>query len=316
MANTLNFLSTLTGCFSTGAADNPTVAMVEAAYRHHGLDARYVNCEVPPERLGDAVRGARAMGWAGFNCSLPHKVAVIEHLDGLGESAEIMGAVNCAVRRGDTFIGENTDGKGFLKSLRTVVDPRGKRVVMFGAGGAARAIGVELALAGAAEITVVNRSEARGAPLVDLLRRRTSAAAELVVWERTYAIPQATDIVVNATSIGLVPDVEGRLDIDVDTLKPGMVVADVVFSPPRTHLIREAQARGCYRGRRSRHAGRSGGDRHQVLDGDRCRCRRHAPGAGRNLRRHRRRLGQLRRGRNKNSRPIGTARATTDKVDR
>ena len=130
------------------AAENPTVAMIEAAYRHHGLDWRYINCEVPPDISGDAVRGARAMDWAGFNCSLPHKVAVIEHLDGLGESAEIMGAVNCVVRRGDAYIGENTDGKGFLQSLREVVDPTGRSVVMFGAGGAARAIGVELALAG------------------------------------------------------------------------------------------------------------------------------------------------------------------------
>jgi shikimate dehydrogenase len=245
MTEALNFLSILTGCFSTGAAGNPTVAMVEAAYRHLGLDARYINCEVPPALLGDAVKGARAMGWAGFNCSLPHKVAVIEHLDGLGESAAIMGAVNCAVRRGDRFIGENTDGKGFLKSLKTVIDPRGKRVVMFGAGGAARAIGVELALAGAAEITVVNRSEARAAPLVALLRQRTSAKAELVVWERTFAVGAATDIVVNATSIGLHPDVEGRLDMDFGALKPPMVVADVVFNPPRTHLIRAAEAAGC-----------------------------------------------------------------------
>ena len=100
MARQLNFVSTLTGSFSTGAAENPTVAMVEAAYAHHDLNARYINCEVPPELLGDAVRGARAMGWVGFNCSLPHKVAVIQHLDGLGESAAIMGAVNCVVRRG------------------------------------------------------------------------------------------------------------------------------------------------------------------------------------------------------------------------
>ena len=128
-----NFLSKLTGCFAMPAAENPTVAMVEAAYRHHGLDVRYVNCEVPPEKLGDAVKGARAMGWIGFNCSIPHKVAVINHLDGLGESAAVVGAVNCAVRQGDKFIGENTDGKGFLQSLRSVTDPTGKTVVMFGA---------------------------------------------------------------------------------------------------------------------------------------------------------------------------------------
>ena len=95
----MSFLSALTGSFAMPAAENPTVAMVEAAYRHHGIDARYLNCEVAPEALADAVRGARAMGWVGFNCSMPHKVAVIEHLDGLGESAALIGAVNTAVRR-------------------------------------------------------------------------------------------------------------------------------------------------------------------------------------------------------------------------
>src|SRR5437762_11301204 len=108
MAGATNFLSVLTGSLSTPAAGNPTVAMIEAAYRHHGLDARYINCEVPPALLGDAVRGARAMGWAGFNLSIPHKVAVIRHLDRLAESAEIIGAVNCAVvRDGGELVGEN-----------------------------------------------------------------------------------------------------------------------------------------------------------------------------------------------------------------
>ena len=170
MPKVLNFKQELVGCFGQPVAENPTQAMVEAAFRHHGMDVRYINCEVAPEDLGDAVRGARAMGWAGFNCSMPHKVTVIEHLDGLGESARIMGAVNTAVRRGDKFIGENTDGKGFLKSLMEVVDPAGKRVVVFGAGGAARAIAVELALAGAAAITVVNRSRERGQVLVERAR--------------------------------------------------------------------------------------------------------------------------------------------------
>src|SRR3954470_11136273 len=158
----MSFLSALTGSFAMPAAENPTVAMIEAAYRHHGVDARYLNCEVAPEALGDAVRGARAMGWAGFNCSIPHKVAVIEHLDGLGESAAVIGAVNCAVRRDGAYIGENTDGQGFLTALRSVVDPAGRSVVVFGAGGAARAITVETALAGARRLTVVNRDPRRG----------------------------------------------------------------------------------------------------------------------------------------------------------
>jgi shikimate dehydrogenase len=241
----MNFLSKLTGSFAMPAAENPTVAMIEAAYRHHGLDWRYINCEVPPERLGDAVKGARAMGWMGFNCSIPHKVAVIPHLDGLGESARVIGAVNCAVRRGEAFIGENTDGKGFLKWLAEIIDPRGKTVVMFGAGGAARAIGVELALAGAAVITVVNRARGRGEELVWLLNDKTPAKAMLVDWRGPYAVPDGTDIVVNATSIGLFPDIEARLDLDLNSLRPGMVVADVIPNPPRTRLVRDAEARGC-----------------------------------------------------------------------
>lgn len=240
-----NFLSVLTGSFAMPAAENPTVAMVEAAYRHHGLDARYVNCEVAPEALGDAVRGARAMGWTGFNCSIPHKVAVIEHLDGLAESARIIGAVNCVVRRGGRWIGENTDGQGFFAALRAVTDPAGQHVVLFGAGGAARAIAVETALAGAASVTVVNRSAGRGRALARLVGEHTPAAAEYVPWSPRHRVPETAGVVVNATPIGLYPDVDGRLDIDPDGLLPHMVVADVIPNPPRTPLLRVAAGRGC-----------------------------------------------------------------------
>ena len=240
-----NFLSQLVGSFAMPAAENPTVAMMEAAFRHHEMDWRYINCEVSPDDLGEAVRGAKAMGWAGFNCSVPHKVAVIEHLDGLGESAEIMQAVNTIVRRGDMLIGENTDGMGFVQAMRTVIDPKGKSAVLFGAGGAARAVSVELALAGVRSIVIVNRTAERGQGLVDLLNEKTPTSAELHVWERTYQVPLGTDIVINATTIGLYPDVDGQLDLDTSTLEPGMVVADGIHNPPRTRLIRNAEAQGC-----------------------------------------------------------------------
>ena len=239
-----DFLPSLVGSMSVGAAGNPTVAMIESSFRHHGLHWRYVNMEVTPADLGAAVRGVRAMGFRGFNCSMPHKVAVIQHLDGLGESAGIMGAVNCVVRRGDKLIGENTDGKGFLKSLESVTSPNGKSVVLFGAGGAARAIAVELALAGVKKVTVVNRNETRGGELVNLLRNKLKLETELIVWRADYSVPAGTDVVINATSIGLY-DGEARLALDVNSLKPGVVVADVIFSPPRTRLIRDAETRGC-----------------------------------------------------------------------
>jgi len=220
---THNFLSPLTGSFAMPAAENPTVAMIEAAYRHHGLDWRYLNCEVAPSALADAVRGARAMGWMGFNCSIPHKVAVIEHLDGLGESARIIGAVNTVVR----------------------VHPAGKRVVLLGAGGAARAVGVEMALAGAAEITIVNRSAGRGEEVAAIIDANTPAIGRYQPWMSRYVVPEGTDILINATSIGLFPDVEAMPDIDADSLRPDMVVADGIPNPPLTPFLRAAQRRGC-----------------------------------------------------------------------
>jgi shikimate dehydrogenase len=251
MAQELNFKQELVAAFGQPIAENPTQVMIEAAFRHHGLDWRYLTIEVAPEGLKAAVEGARAMGFRGFNCTIPHKVAVIEHLDELGESAALMGAVNCVVRQGDRWIGENTDGKGFVEGVRRLRDPAGARVTIFGAGGAARAIAVEMALCGAGHFTVVNRNVSRGGELVDLLngRVRTETGrklkAQAVPWEGDYAIPIGTDIVVNATSIGLYPDVDARLPLDVATLAPGMIVVDVIPNPPRTRLVRDAEARGC-----------------------------------------------------------------------
>ena len=244
MSDEHNFLHHITGSFAQPAAENPTVEMVEAAYRHHGLHYRYLNTEVPPEKLGQAVAGARAMNWAGFNCSIPHKVAVIEYLDGLGESASVIGAVNCVVRRDGQYIGENTDGKGFLKSLQEVVDPAGKKIVMFGAGGAARAIGVECALAGATHITVVNRSEDRGNELVSLLNDKTPVETVLEKWDGDYAVGEGVDVVINATSIGLA-DAAARIALTIDSLTQNMVVADVIPNPPRTRFVRDAETKDC-----------------------------------------------------------------------
>ncbi|GHE96158.1 shikimate dehydrogenase (NADP(+)) [Aliiroseovarius zhejiangensis] len=241
-----NFLQPLTGSFAKPAGENPTVAMIEAAFHHHGLDWRYMNCEVAPEDLGNAVKGARAMGWRGFNCSIPHKVAVIEHLDGLGQSAEIIGAVNTVVRQPDgRLIGENTDGKGFVRALSAVIEPRGKRVVLLGAGGAARAVAVEMALAGVSHITVVNRSRNRGEEVTRLIDTQTPANADLQPWDSTFSIPADTDIVVNATSIGLYPDVDAEPDIEYGSLTSDMVVADGIHNPPMTKLLKAASARGC-----------------------------------------------------------------------
>lgn len=231
-------------CLGQPVAGNPTQFMMERAFADCGLDWRYLTLEVEPERLGDAIRGLRAMGFRGANFTIPHKVAAVEFLDELSQAAELMGAVNCVLNDGGKLIGENTDGKGFLQSLRTMNDPAGKRVVIFGAGGAARAIAVELALAGASRINIVNRTPERGVDLVELLNDRASVSSELIVWDGEYEVPEDIQILINATSIGL-NDPTARVPVAADTLTPDMVVADVVFNPPRTQLLKMAAQRGC-----------------------------------------------------------------------
>jgi shikimate dehydrogenase len=229
-----NFLSILTGSFATPAAENPTVAMVEAAYRHHGLDARYVNCEVAPDMLGDAVRGARAMGWAGFNCSIPHKVAVVEHLDALGESAAVIGAVNCAVRRGRGYVGENTDGQGFVAALRTVADPAGKSLLVLGAGGAARAV-VWALLREGAEVDVWNRTELRSRHLCEEIGGGPVAKPD----QGGYGL------IVNTTAVGLRrEDPFAELPLASANFQQGQTVVDMVYGEEPTGLLAAAAEAG------------------------------------------------------------------------
>jgi len=186
------------------------------------------------------------MNMQGINLTIPHKVAVLAHLDETAPDAALMGAVNTVRREGDRLIGENTDGKGFLRSLRedAQMNPQDKRVVILGAGGAARAIAVELALAGAAQITLVNRTVSRGHDLANLLNRRTKTSADYVQWDTPYIVPENTHVLVNATSIGLFPDSTALPDIEYNSVSPSMVVCDVIPNPPQTRFLQEAQARG------------------------------------------------------------------------
>ncbi|HEY2015918.1 MAG TPA: shikimate dehydrogenase [Bryobacteraceae bacterium] len=241
-----NFKAELVGCFGRPVAENPTGAMQEAAFQALGLNWRYLTVEVPPEKLRDAILGLRAFGMRGVNLTIPHKVSVMEHLDEIAPDAAAIGAVNTVRRDGERLIGENTDGKGFLRGVRmdVGVDPAGKRVVVLGAGGAARAIVTELALAGAADVLVVNRSTARGEPMVADLASKTKARIRFEPWQGVYRVPHDIDMLVNATSIGLFPDVDAMPPVDLSAAGPGMLVSDVVFNPPETRLIRAARERG------------------------------------------------------------------------
>lgn len=239
------FRQELVALFGCPVDENPTQAMVEAAFAQLGLAWRYVTIEVAPADLGDAVAGARAMRFRGFHCTIPHKVKVIEHLDTLSTTAERIGAVNCVLRRDGELVGENTDGRGLLDALGRRLALGDRHVLILGAGGAARAIAVELADAGVRRLTIVNRTAGRGTDLIRHLRALPAApAVDFLPWEGNLQLPPA-DVVVNATSIGLYPDVDALPPVELERLDPSTVVADVVPNPPRTRFVVEAERRGC-----------------------------------------------------------------------
>ncbi len=242
----MDYKAELVGCFGRPVAENPTGVMQEAAFAAAGLNWRYLTIEVGPENLRDAVQGVRAFGMRGINLTIPHKVAVIEYLDELNEAARLIGAVNTVVNRNGWLVGDNTDGKGFLRGVRTDAgfDPRGKRAVMLGAGGAARAIGTELLLAGAADLLVVNRSVERGETTVGHLRKGTGGPLRFERWDGTFTVPADTDLLVNATSIGLFPNVEAMPDVSLDRAPAKLLVCDAVFNPAVTGLLKLARSKG------------------------------------------------------------------------
>jgi shikimate dehydrogenase len=228
--------------FGNPVAGNPNQYVMEKAFARAGLDWRFLTLEVAAAGLADATRGARAMGFRGFDCASPHEQAILPLLDRLSEAAEMSGAVNCVHRDEDKLVGENTHGKGFLRAIAALLDPKGKRVVLLGAGMIARAIAVELALAAVADIQVVNRDAGHGEALAGLLRERTHVSAAYVPWTEPYKTPPETDLLINATSLGSGGSRQ-RLPLNIDPLRAHAVVADVTVNPPGTRLLSEAADR-------------------------------------------------------------------------
>lgn len=241
-----NYKAELVGVFGYPVAENPSIVMQEAGFRELGLNWRYLTIEVYADELEDAMKGLRAFNMRGINLTMPHKVEVLKYLDEVAPDAQLMGAVNTVVRKGVKLIGENTDGKGFLRSLKedAHVEPSGKNVVVLGAGGAARAITVELALAGARHITVVNRTPEHGKVLTGILNDKTKTEASFVHWKMTYEVPEGTDVLVNATSIGFFPEVNAKPDIVYESINKDMTVCDVIPNPPYTPFLKEAESHG------------------------------------------------------------------------
>ena len=221
--------------------------MHNAAFQHLGMDWCYVPFAVAPESLADAVRGVRALGIVGVNATIPHKEPLVPLMDWVHPEALAVGAVNTIHNEDGILRGYSTDGEGFLGAVRSEgFEPAGKRVVILGAGGSARCIAVALARAGAAEITLANRTVARAEELAALALSQgapTSAAIGLDADALRQQIG-AADLLVNTTSVGMHPHEEDALLIPEDAMHSGLFVYDLIYNPPVTRLLAAAERRG------------------------------------------------------------------------
>ncbi len=220
-------------------------AMHNAAFRALGLNCAYITLRVPKPTLANAIAGVRALGIAGLNVTIPHKISIISLLDELDESANLVGAVNTVKNNRGKLIGFNTDGEGALRALEEKIGSvKGKEVVLLGAGGAARAIAFSLARVGA-RLTIANRTVPRAQALASAVEQKLSTnvkVASLNRAELTKALKNV-DVLINATSVGMHPKIDKTL-VRANMMRRGLVVYDIVYKPLRTKLLREARRAG------------------------------------------------------------------------
>jgi shikimate dehydrogenase len=222
---------------------NPTQEMLMAAFAAAGLPWSYVSLAVPRDGFAAAWAAARVLGFAGLNVTKPFKLEAAALVDRLTPASAAIGAVNCVFREGDAFVGDNTDGRGLARAVALAGPISGARVWVLGAGGAARAAAVELALAGATRVTVVARREAAGRSLAEAVSALGLATASFQAWAGDPRPGGDVDILVHATSVGMQDPAE-RPPVSLDGLRAGAMVADVVIADRPTALLVEAEARG------------------------------------------------------------------------
>jgi len=231
------------GVIGDPVAHSASPTMHNAALAHVGLDYVYVACHVTPDHLPDLGTAMRTLGVRGLNVTVPHKQGVMAIVDELSEAAQRIGAVNTIVRDGDRLLGDNTDAYGIAASLREdggLTDLPSK-VVLLGAGGAARAVlHAVLEDSNVEEVWVLNRTLDRARQLVDELGRGRATAGQL---GDTGPVQEA-GLLINCSSVGLAPDVDVSPMGDGTGLHQDMVVVDIVYKPLRTRLLQQADAAG------------------------------------------------------------------------
>ncbi len=237
------------GIFGFPIGHSLSPAFQQAALDHYEIYARYEAWETSPADLGAAVARLRDCGYMGANVTVPHKVEVMAHLDEVDELARLIGAVNTIVKRGERLIGHNTDAGGFVESLRRAggFDPEGRRALLLGAGGAARAAAFALARGGASELVIANRTLERAAALAAELGGDGDGVIAIHLADAASLGEAAAhaDLVVNSTTVGMrhTPE-QDKSPLPDGVLGCGSVVYDMVYNPARTPLLAQAELAG------------------------------------------------------------------------
>jgi len=228
-------------------AGNPTHFMVEQALALAGLDWRFMSFEVAPDRLGDAMRGIRALGFRGVKVAEPFQETVLEYLDDLSDRARQCGSVNCVTYDGSRLVGDNTEGAALVELVEEQGEVKGRRAMIVGAGRLARALATALVQAGISSLTIATRSPESGKRLAELVQSQgMNDVVQLQLKEKEkIKIDGSVSLLINATSFGTSRP-NAPLPLEAGTANPAGIVVDVTYNSPGTWLTREAAKRGCH----------------------------------------------------------------------
>jgi shikimate dehydrogenase len=235
----------MTGMLGHPVAENPIDRMFDAVYAHYGLPWQFWKSDLASEAdLALAVPALAPLGYRGFTITVPYKVAVMPLLDELDSDVKAIGAANYVTIENGRLVGNNNDGKGVVKAIEKVVPLRGQHVVMLGAGGAGRAMAVEIAWAGAAKMTLVTRREEQGREVADLVTKASGVPCAWQAWQREVEVPDGTTLLMNATHLGCAPELE-PVPMRWDTVSTDCTAVDVITNPRITPFLATARDRGC-----------------------------------------------------------------------
>lgn len=242
----------LTALLGSPVSHSISPLMHNEAFRLLNLDYVYLCFDVNESGLKSAVEGLKTMNVQGFNLTMPDKVAVVELLDSLTKEAEMIGAVNTVVNQNGKLIGHNTDGYGYMESVKDAgFDIIGGNMTVLGAGGASSAICVQAAKDGLKEINIFSRKSASfdaAVSLCEKINANTSCRANVYDINDDKLLKEtisSSRILVNTSPVGMAPNTSESLIKDADILTPGLIVSDIIYNPKQTELLRMAAQRGC-----------------------------------------------------------------------